>query len=191
MTSPTSTEQDRLLQHDYDGIQEFDNPLPRWWVYLFYATIVFAIAYWLNVGGIGTGSGRIAAYDAEMKAFAAAHPPEAGAALPTAESLAALASDTAALARGKAVYAANCAACHGPAGGGLIGPNLTDEYWLHGGTLPEVRKTVAEGVLAKGMPPWGKTLKPDQVSAVAAYVVSLQGTKPASPKAPEGRKAGA
>lgn len=178
-----------LIEHNYDGIQEYDNPLPRWWVYLFYATIVFSILYLLNVPGVGIGKGRIANYEADMAAWKAAHPEPEGGASP--EQLAALATDQAALATGKQVYATNCASCHRADGGGMIGPNLTDDYWIHGSSLPEIHTTIVEGVLAKGMPNWGKLLKPDQVNAVTVYVASLKGSNPANPKAPEGVPAGA
>lgn len=173
-----------LIDHSYDGIQEYDNPLPRWWVYLFYATMVFAVLYVLNVPGIGIGKGRLANYQADVAAWKAAHPQPTGGATP--EALAALATDQATLASGKQVFATNCIPCHRADGGGNIGPNLTDTYWIHGGTLPEIYKTITEGVLAKGMPNWGKLLKPDQVTAVAVYVASLKGTNPPNPKAPEG-----
>lgn len=181
-TSPAENEQ-RLIEHSYDGIQEYDNPLPRWWVYMFYATIVFAIFYASNLG-VGVGPGRIAQYEAEMAAFRAAHPEPEGGVSP--EQLAALAADPNAREAGKQVFTANCAACHRADGGGMIGPNLTDEAWLHGSKLEDIHKTVVEGVLAKGMPPWGKLLKPDQVNAVTVYVGSLKGSNPPNAKPPEG-----
>ena len=109
-----------------------------------------------------------------------------GAGGPSAEQLAALRDDQAAVASGKQVFVQNCAACHRADGGGLIGPNLTDDAWIHGGTLVDMHKTITEGVLAKGMPAWGKVLKPDQVNAVTVYVATLRGTNPANPKPPEG-----
>jgi cytochrome c oxidase cbb3-type subunit 3 len=182
--------QDRLLDHDFDGIQEFDNPMPRWWVYIFWATIAFSAVYALNVGPVGSGAGRIADYEAEMASFRAAHPEPQGEQVDAA-ALAALAQDQDARKAGKAVYDQNCAACHRPDGGGMIGPNLTDDHWLHGGTLAEIHRTVHDGVLAKGMPAWGKILKPEQLNAVVAYVASLHGTNPPNPKAPEGTPAAA
>ncbi len=181
---PAPHDDSNLIEHNYDGIQEYDNPLPRWWVYLFYATIVFSVLYLLNVPGIGVGKGRIADYEADVAAFKAAHKNEDTGATP--EQLAALASDPSAIAEGKTLFATNCVSCHRADGGGLIGPNLTDDSWIHGGTLPEIHKTITEGVLAKGMPNWGKILKPAQVNALTAYVASLHGTNPANPKAPEG-----
>ena len=94
--------------------------------------------------------------------------------------------EPAALASGKTVFGAYCVACHGPDGGGVIGPNLTDAFWIHGGSPSAIYATVHDGVLAKGMPAWGQSLKPDEVTAVVAYVISLQGTTPATPKPPEG-----
>ena len=184
MANPPSNDAERLLEHTYDGIQEYDNPLPRWWVYGFWATIVFSVLYVLNViPRIGIGAGRIANYEAAIAAAKAAHPAPAESAP---EQLAALASDPQAVAAGKQVFTTNCVSCHKADGGGLIGPNLTDNAWIHGGTLPEIRKTVTEGVLAKGMPPWGKLLKPDQIDHVVVYVASLKGTNPPGAKPPEG-----
>lgn len=179
-----ANDRDRLLDHEYDGIQEYDNPMPRWWVNIFWATIIFSVLYAINVGPIGSGPGRIAQYEAAVAA-AAARQPQGGGAVEAAQ-LAALAADPQALALGKAAYDKNCAACHRPDGGGLIGPNLTDDHWLHGGSLADVYRSVSEGVLDKGMPAWSKILKPDELAAVTAYVASLRGSNPADAKAPQG-----
>jgi cytochrome c oxidase cbb3-type subunit 3 len=179
-------EPDRLLEHEYDGIREYDNPLPRWWLATFYVTIVYSVLYVLNVPGIGIGKGRIADYQADQARAAsllAAQDPLRGI---STERILAAARDPVVLGQGRSTFAASCAACHGADGGGVIGPNLADEYWLHGGQPLDLMKTVSEGVLAKGMPPWGKTLKPDQLLAVVAYVTTLRGTTPAKPKLPEG-----
>jgi cytochrome c oxidase cbb3-type subunit 3 len=179
-------DQDRLLDHEYDGIQEFDNPMPRWWLATFWITIIFSILYLLNIPGVGMGRGRVADYEAEMaKAaeLAAANDPLAGI---TAASLEESSRNQATVELGKATFASMCAVCHAADGGGAIGPNLTDNYWIHGAGPMDVLKTVNAGVLEKGMPAWGKTLKPDQVIAVAAYVLTLRGTTPAAPKAPQG-----
>jgi cytochrome c oxidase cbb3-type subunit 3 len=175
----------KLLEHSYDGIQEYDNPLPRWWVIIFWGTIIFSALYVVNVPVFGRGPGRISEYQADMAAWRAAHPAPMVESSP--EELAALARDPGAIALGKQVFTANCASCHRPDAGGLIGPNLTDDYWIHGGTLVAVHKTVSEGVMAKGMPAWGKLLKPDQIDGVVAYVASLHGSNPPNPKAPEGQ----
>ncbi len=178
------TDQDRLLEHAYDGIQEYDNPLPRWWVWIFYGTIAFAVLYAFEPTRTLRGPGRVKEYERQVAAAAERWPQGSGTV--SAAALAALARDPKALDSGKAVFAANCTPCHGPDGGGIIGPNLTDAYWLHGNSLPEIYKTVSEGVLAKGMPNWGKLIKPDQVKDVVVYVKSLEGTTPKNPKAPQG-----
>jgi cytochrome c oxidase cbb3-type subunit 3 len=173
------------MEHSYDGIQEYDNPMPRWWLLLFAVTILLVPVYYLAPGEIGNGARRAEMYDKEMAAFRAAHP-DFGKTEITPEAMATILADPAQVSAGKAVFVQNCAACHQADGGGLIGPNLTDDFWIHGGTPVEVRNTINNGVLAKGMPPWGTLLKPDQVSAVAAYVRALRGTKPAKAKAAEG-----
>ena len=159
--------------------------MPRWWLLTFAGTVIYSVLYVMNIGPIGNGKGRIADYEESVRKYAEAHPAPAGGGA-TPEQLNALLADAGAVAKGKETFTAYCASCHAPDGGGLIGPNLTDAYWLHGGKIEEIYKTVAQGVLAKGMPPWEKSLKPDQLQAVVAYVASLQGTTPANPKAPQG-----
>ena len=184
MSQPT--DQDRLLDHEYDGIHEYDNPMPRWWLATFWITIIFSVLYVLNIPGIGMGRGRVAEYEAEMAQAAeltAANDPLAGL---TAATLEEKARDQATLELGKATYASMCSACHAADGGGGIGPNLTDNYWIHGAGPMDILKTVNAGVLEKGMPAWGKTLKPDQLTAAVAYVLTLRGTTPAVPKPPQG-----
>ncbi len=185
MTEPGK---DRLLDHDYDGIREYDNPMPRWWLYIFWASIVFSVVYYADTGGRLRGPARIEAYEQAMAAFRAQQAKQGGGGV-TEASLAKLVSDSAALSLGKTTFTTTCAPCHRPDGGGLIGPNLTDDYWIHGGTLTDIRKTVAEGVLDKGMPSWGRLLKPDQLLAVVAYVSTLHGTHPPDPKPPQGVRA--
>ena len=177
--------ENRLLDHEYDGIQEYDNPMPKWWLWGFYATVVFSVAYYFMPLPFGEGPGNIAEYEAEVARYQASQPEPAGPAV-SSEQLLALVADPEVLADGKAVYYANCSACHRADGGGLIGPNLADEAWLHGGSPAAIHLTIAQGVLAKGMPAWERILKPEQVNAVTAYVVSLQGTNPKDAKGPEG-----
>lgn len=186
-SSPPEGRDPLLLDHEYDGIHEYDNPMPRWWLWIFYATIVYSVLYWFNVPGIGVGKGQLAHYEADVAAA------EARAAALAAETpgmtegtLLALARDDEAMASGRTTYGQMCASCHGPDGGGVIGPNLTDDAWIHGGTPLEIHHTVVEGVLEKGMPAWGRMLDPNDLNAVVAYVITLRGTTPASPKAPEG-----
>jgi len=188
MPNENTPDQDHLLEHSYDGIQEFDNPMPRWWVYLFWATIIFSILYFFNVPGFGVGKGRIADYDRDIAAAASADAKRKAAqpAGASGEQLTAMTKDASVVALGKQVFGQNCAACHRADAGGQIGPNLADDYWLHGGTLEQIHTTVVDGVLEKGMPPWGKVLKPNQLDAVVAYIYTLRGTNPPNPKAPQG-----
>ena len=181
----TAGEDPKVMDHEYDGIREYDNPMPRWWLLLFAVTIILVPIYLFAPGDIGAGAKKAAMYEKEMAAFRTAHP-DFGTSAVTAEEMAKIAADPAQIATGKALFAANCVACHLADGSGLIGPNLTDDFWIHGGTPVEVRATINDGVLAKGMPPWGKVLKPDQVNALAAFVRSLHGTRPARPKASDG-----
>ena len=185
-------ERDHLLDHSYDGIQEYDNPLPRWWINIFWATIVFAAVYLLNVPGIGSGKGRVANYERDMaraaaqRAALAAKAPPPGAMDDAA--LLAMARDPGRIKEGKERFAATCVACHREDGGGGIGPNLTDEFWIHGGRPTEILKTVSDGVPDKGMPTWSQTLKPDEIAALVAYVLTLHDTHPPNPKEPQGTK---
>jgi cytochrome c oxidase cbb3-type subunit III len=176
-----------LLEHDYDGIQELDNPLPNWWLATFYGAILFSVLY---VGYYHFGPGpslddELSADLAQVKAQEAAGKK---AAPPISESeLAAVYADPGKRAQGKQVFTEKCMACHGAVGEGQIGPNLTDAYWLHGsGALSSLMKVVSEGVPEKGMPPWEALLKPEELLAVVAHVKSLQGTKPAKAKPPQG-----
>lgn len=188
---PQESGQDHLLDHEYDGIREYDNPMPRWWLWIFYATILFSVVYAVNViPGVGIGRGRIASYESDVAAarakLAATKPAQAPAM--TDAGLLALAADATAREAGRQVFVNNCAACHREDGGGNIGPNLTDDYWLHGAKPSQIMTTVATGVLDKGMPAWGEMLKPDDVHHVVAYVTTLHDTHPANPKAPQGVK---
>jgi cytochrome c oxidase cbb3-type subunit 3 len=181
---------DPRFEHSYDGIEEYDNPMPRWWVLIFWATIAYSVLYLVNVvPRIGEGKGRIAQYEADVaKAEKLYAPLRAQAGPPTEAALVALARDGSKKAAAQKAFTMNCAACHGEDGGGVIGPNLTDAYWIHGGRPQDVWKTVNGGVLDKGMPAWGKVLPPDQVALLAAHVLDLRGTHPKNPKAPQGEE---
>lgn len=181
---------DVLLEHEPDGIQEYDNPSPPWLIYLFYITIVFALGYSLYYA-FNLGPSDQDAYlqeNEQLRVQWADYYAENPIIPPTTEELVASARNPEMLEDGKAQYAKNCAACHGDEGQGLIGPNLTDDRWVHGGTMTEIYSTIVTGVSGKGMPPWGRALAPETLSAVTAYVRTLQGTDPPNPKAPEGEK---
>ncbi len=187
---PPGAPEEPRFEHSYDGIEEYDNPMPRWWVYIFWATIIYSVIYLLNVvPKIGEGSGRIAQYEADVaraeRTYARFRTP---AGPPTEQALAAIAGDPTRMAAAKKAFSTNCAACHKEDGGGLIGPNLTDDAWLHGGTPEDIWTTIHDGVLDKGMPAWGKVLAPEVVALLAAHVVSLEGTSPKDAKAPQGTR---
>lgn len=187
-------DQDRLLEHQYDGIQEYDNPLPAWWTVILWATIAWAVAYWLNViPGVGQGKGRLANYEAEMAAAAEQYgtPEEQALASIDVSAMAAALADPGALASGKATFVTTCAACHEQDGGGNIGPNLTDDFWIHGNTHRSILTTITNGIPDKGMPMWSSALNPEQIAQVSAYVASLHGTTPAKAKDPQGDRLGA
>jgi cytochrome c oxidase cbb3-type subunit III len=186
---PLSEEKDLLIEHDYDGIQELDNPIPAWFMYLFYGTIVFGVCYLLNYHVFHFGQLQYEEYKTEMvQADIAKKEFLAKSANQVDENTVKLVKAPAILASGKAVFLQNCQACHGPQAQGLVGPNLTDDYWLHGNKINDLFKTIKYGVLTKGMPTWEKLLSPKQISDVANYVKSLHGTNPPNPKAPQGDK---
>jgi cytochrome c oxidase cbb3-type subunit 3 len=177
---------DHLLDHAYDGIQEYDNPLPRWWLALFWATIIFTPLYilYFHFGGGMLAKER---YDQEMIAF---YDKQAEQLLALGEisegTLVDLMADASMMNGGKKIFQAKCATCHGVFGEGGIGPNLTDDYWLHGGQLMDVYKTVRDGVPAKGMLAWERQLRPAELMAVSSYVGTMLGSEPPNPKAPQG-----
>lgn len=165
--------------HEYDGILEADNRLPRWWLFTFYGAVLFAIGYWFYYEEFKAGPSPLQAYFAE-KAEAA----EKNGVDPTDAELNALATGPS-LELGKKLFAANCVACHETKGQGKIGPNLTDGAWLHGSDPVAIFRTVRDGVPAKGMPSWGPTLGRSGASQVAAFVLTLRNTNVPG-KAPEG-----
>ena len=186
---PVEKEQDIDLGHSYDGIRELDNHLPPWWKWLFYATIawsaVYLVVYHISSSlplSIDEYQAEVAAAELEKKKFLASQP-QLAIDLDKLEYNA----DAEILARGEKIYTVNCVPCHRNDGGGnTIGPNLTDPYWLHGGTLKNVFSTVNVGFVEKGMPAWGKTMSQSDVRDVTFFVLSLQGTNPADAKAPQG-----
>ncbi|REH44988.1 cytochrome c oxidase cbb3-type subunit 3 [Tenacibaculum gallaicum] len=181
-------EDEIILDHNYDGIKELDNNLPPWWLYMFYATIIFAAVYLVRYHVLGADNQEMeyAQAVAEAKRELAAFKSNSKEAVIDAETVTVL-TDAGDLSRGKAVYNLNCAACHVADGGGGIGPNLTDEYWILGGGVKNIFNTISNGGRdGKGMVAWNKTLKPKDIQKVASYIISLQGTTPAKPKEPQG-----
>ena len=177
-------EEEVMLDHDYDGIKELDNVLPPWWLYGFFITIAISIFYYVAIYILGW-YGQADEYKAEVAQFEeykAQHPE-----LFSTANLTAL-TDAASLEKGKALFTEKtCVACHLPDGGGLIGPNLTDKNWILGGDFQSVFNTISKGGRpGKGMVAWESTISKDDRQLLASYVLSLQGTTPANPKAPEG-----
>jgi cytochrome c oxidase cbb3-type subunit 3 len=186
---PLIEEKEILIAHDYDGIQELDNPIPAWFMYLFYGTIVFAVGYLLNYHVFHTGQLQYEEYKTEMvQADVARKLYLSKAANQVDENTVKLVHDPLILASGQAIFKQNCVPCHGDHAQGTVGPNLTDDYWMHGNKINDLFKTVKYGVLSKGMPTWEKVLTPKQISDVVNYVKSLNGSNPLNPKAPQGDK---
>lgn len=184
---PIEREAEIMLDHDYDGIHELDNNLPPWWVWGFYISIAYAVVYLVlfHVTGTAPHSGEeyaqeMAAAEEQVQTYLATS------ANAVDENSVTMLVDASALAAGKKIWDANCVACHAADGGGTVGPNLTDEYWIHGGGIQNIFKTIKYGVTAKGMIAWQDQLGPLKMQQVASYVLSLQGTTPAAPKDPEG-----
>lgn len=180
-------EADIMLDHNYDGIKELDNNLPPWWKYGFYLSIVFSVIYLFHYHVFHTGKLQIDEYEEQLvqaKMEMAAYRKKAANLVD--ENNATMLTDEASISSGKAVFQTNCAACHGAQGEGGVGPNLTDDYWLHGGDIKDVFKTIKYGYPNKGMKSWQQDLGARQIHEIASYVKSLQGSKPANPKEPEG-----
>jgi cytochrome c oxidase cbb3-type subunit III len=183
---PVEKEADVMLDHDYDGIRELDNALPPWWKYGFYITIGVAFVYLLNFHVFGTGLNPTQEYNAEMEnASIQKEIYEANNKDRIDEEHVPLA-DADGIKAGKTLFETNCVACHLKDGGGTVGPNLTDDYWLHKGSLNDIFHTIKNGYPDKGMQSWSSTFTPKEISFLASYVKSLRGTKPAAPKAQQG-----
>jgi cytochrome c oxidase cbb3-type subunit 3 len=191
----TDQDKDRLLSHDADGIREFDNALPRWWLYGFYFTIAFAVVYYVNYHALPApwfGASVQAEYAADVEVAARTRAERAPAAAPSVAAL----TDAASLAKGEEIFNGTrnlCHTCHRKDMGGLIGPNLTDDLWMHGCTPAEMMQNVTTGFPPKGMLPYGsgQPLTDEELLQVVSYVLSKRGSSPANPKAvdPERDKA--
>ena len=190
MSENKGFDEDLLMEgHDYDGIQELDNKLPPWWLIMFFITIIWGAVYVFYYDWSGWGPTQRDEYIAEVRehkakqrmALAAANTEE------KTETVKEVSQD---VIEGKKLFntpAQLCFTCHGADGGGLVGPNLTDEYWLHGGSYEDIKKSIKTGFPTKGMLPYGSGAKltDKQLDQLASFIVSLRGTKPASPKAPD------
>lgn len=179
---------DLLLDHEYDGIREYDNPMPRWWVWIFWGSFYFSIAYFFHFHI--SGNGQTVAED-HQQAVALAREREAQQSLAAGiseQTLSELMAKTDVMNDASSTFIKKCAECHGNQGEGKIGPNLTDDYWIHGdASLMAIYQLVAEGVQTKGMPPWKRQMRPIELAKVAAFVGTLRGKNLDGPKGKEGK----
>lgn len=187
-----NNDQDNLTGHEYDGIQEYDNKLPIWWLATFIATVIFAFLYWIHYEFAG-GPNLQAELKVEMEELQQQSGGDsaagATASLASEEDLLKMMSNPEIVENGKITFTGKCASCHGDHLQGLIGPNLVDEYWIHGkGKLADIQTVVSQGVPEKGMPSWAAMMKNDEIQSVVVYIGSLKGSKPENPKAPQGEK---
>lgn len=174
----------KLFEHEADGIRELDNLLPRWWVWLFNLTIAFSVFYMLYYHVFSAGDLQAAEYTREWQRgeeikSASIAKFEAGIATLTPSQ------DAVVLSEGRQLFTTYCAPCHRVDAGGLVGPNLCDDYWIHGSNYVDNVKTIINGVPAKGMLSWRGVLNPKQIQAVSSYAYTLRGTNPKNPKPPE------
>ncbi len=177
---------DELLDHEYDGIREYDNPLPGWWVKLFWLTILFCVPYvlWYH---IGIGPSLHDKYEAELASYARQVMETYGNLQPDAVTIARFMDDDLAMTGMAGLFRSRCAQCHLSDGSGSVGSNLTDGHWVHVRSLPDLFEVIADGVPARGMPPWRDSLSQTQMVLLAAYVARM-GRDPKPGRAPEGER---
>jgi len=178
-----------LEHHSYDGITELDNFMPPWLQYVFVLSIGFGIVYFINYSVLGWGKTQVEEYQDELyMAQIQAEERKLTAAAAIDETTVVYDRTRESLDEGKSIFDNNCMACHASDGGGGVGPNLTDEYWIHGGSINDVFRVVKYGVPEKGMIPWQDQLSPEQMQYVSSYILTLQGTTPLNPKEPQGER---
>ncbi|MCC5927616.1 MAG: c-type cytochrome [Cyclobacteriaceae bacterium] len=186
---PVEKSETVMLDHNYDGIRELDNHLPPWWKWLFYITIIWSVLYLLVYHVFNTLPLQHEEFNREMaKAEEARASRMQVAEADIDESNVEFTEVASHLENGRKIFVRDCAACHKPDGGGLIGPNLTDEYWIHGGSINDIFSVIKYGVPQKGMIPWQTKLNPTEIRDVSSYIVTLVGTNPDNAKGPEGEK---
>jgi cytochrome c oxidase cbb3-type subunit 3 len=184
---PIEEEKNMVIKDSHDGIIELDNPTPPWFMYLFYGSILFGVIYMINYHVLQDGNIQETEYKSDMaiaEKERAAYLKKFDASIN--ENNVLLTKSSKDLQEGKEIYKTNCVACHGSLGQGGIGPNFTDQFWIHGGGIKDLYKTIFNGVPQKGMISWNKTLNPLKIQQVASYILSLQGTNPAGAKVPQG-----
>lgn len=187
--NPLDKEEEITIEHEYDGIRELDNPIPLWFNALFYSSIAFAVVYLLVYHVFGWGMNQEQEYLAAMDEGEKQRMEfleKSGSNIDESSVTVDLSPEF--VAAGQEIYLQNCGMCHGNQGEGLIGPNLVDEYWLHGGEIGDIFATIKYGVPDKGMVPWEANLTPVQIAQVSNYILSIEGTNPPNPKDAEGDK---
>jgi cytochrome c oxidase cbb3-type subunit 3 len=180
-------EQDLLMGHDFDGIQEFDNKPPAWFQILFAVTIVFAVAYMINYHVLGKQNLMLDEYNDEITTAQLQKEELNKSGVSITDENVTLLTDANEITQGKTIFNTNCTPCHGANLEGGVGPNLTDDYWIHGGGIKNIFHIITNGVMEKGMIPWKTQLSPKQIQQAASYIISMHGTKPPNAKAPEGQ----
>ena len=183
---PIEHEADALLDHNYDGIQELDNALPPWWKYGFIITIGFAFVYLLNFHVFGNGKNPTEEYQAEMNNAQIQKEVYESKNKDRIDEEHVSMADATGIKSAEVNYVANCVACHGVKGEGGVGPNLTDDYWLHKGSLNDIYHTLKVGYPDKGMQSWASKFSPKEMSQLASYIKTLKGTNPPNGKVPQG-----
>lgn len=180
--------EDDLLEHDYDGIKEYDNDLPNWWVWLFWITIIGGGIYAIYFHNplVPTPLQRLEADLESIEKLKDDMAVESGVAELTDEDLLLLVSDKSRISKGQELYVGKCMPCHGDKGQGTIGPNLTDEYWIHGGKPTDIKRIIVDGVQEKGMLAWKNIINNEDIDSLVAFTLSLAGTNPEGAKGPEG-----
>jgi len=189
MTDSNEPNVDRVLDHDYDGIQEYDNRLPNWWLYTLWGAIVFGVFYWLYFQTTGVGILPGERYELDMAKAAEAQLAAMEGQELTDDSLLLMADVSDRVAEGQELFKQFCVVCHLDQGQGSVGPNLTDNYWIHGGKPTQIHTTITVGVPDKGMAAWGNQLGPKRVLDVTAFVLTLKGTNVPG-KEPQGEPEG-
>lgn len=184
---PLEQERELIMEHTYDGIAELDNPTPPWFMYLFYSTIIFGFIYGAYYHVYQDGNIQEAEYKTEVAAAEKAREAYMKQfANSVNEDNVVVVKEAKDLTEGSQIYSTNCVACHGDKGQGGVGPNLTDLYWIHGGSIKDLFHTITNGVPEKGMIAWNKTLNPIQIQQVSSYILTLQGSNPPGAKEPQG-----
>ena len=185
--APMDKEADIDLGHDYDGIRELDNSLPPWWIYGFYLTIIIAFGYMYVYHFSDLGNSQMEEYELAMDLGKKQRIEfEANQVISIDEENLVAYTDAEELKVGKMAFTTNCVTCHGADGQGSVGPNLTDDYWIHGGSIGNIYKTIKHGVPEKGMISWRSQMKPATILKLASFIKTLKGTNPPNPKEKQG-----